>query len=560
MKNLRIFTFLFLYFAVFLGVFLVSFFLLPDHGILPNFHSGYSFNKALVVFSENFLFIHCTLIVYYFSLFSRKGELISGTFQKFLNRSLFFFLAVSFLFTLLYETTVPSSTGRINEIIMKSEKAQEIKEEALSYFNQKNYEKAQERADQYFRIDSNNKEVIELRNLINLELLKAGQEKPDQSGVNGTKSTGIPAIMEILDRAEKALFDQEYLDAYYLSSQVLQIEKENERAGRIASKAWEKLSDFSAISAADQETAKFLTKKTDALQYLMEGNDVIGAYNRLLALHNERPLDVEINEYLGMAEEALKKSTFSREDALTALELPGYEDIFFLDGADTATKAAVFMEKAVPFGEAFFAKNVKIIEIPQNTWRQYDLALIKSSIILFSAVSISGEGTVTPYRTASSGDDGFYSLRMPFTAILEITGSVRNPEFYSFVALMGDRADASNIGFSSRVYSETIAVYISMPFIIIIFSLFAVGFTWKTAPPGGASVFRFIVFFPLVPLFMYIVVAVFEIVQKLCFTFIFNIFAFLPGLLTAVAVNVIFLILAFLFVAGERHKFTGNPE
>lgn len=330
----RVFSILFLFYALAYGAFLVySLAVFTADRALPAFQWQYAARQAFLLFVDYLIPVHVSGIVVAFSLGNRAGRTGPArnpqqSFARFVSSALAAFIFLTIVYTVLYEGLAPAQRGALADMEHQSTLARQFLELANANRKKGDFASALDYAEMYLRIDKTNQQVLQLDQELQSQASKKQLKEQPVTAPQPAVPQGLDATA-LLEKARYYYSQEDFFSAHYYATQASTLEPGRTDALRLAALAWDKITSVTP-SQQEVEAAQLYQKKKEAYSTLMSGSPLT-AYYAFTALASQYPKDNDIAEYLEESRRKVMESTFFIDEAERAALLPGTDNILFLN-------------------------------------------------------------------------------------------------------------------------------------------------------------------------------------------------------------------------------------
>ncbi len=362
------------------------------------------------------------------------------------------------------------------------------------------------------------------------------------ANINVTQKTPEDEISHLLDTAKSHYVNNDFFNAHYYAIQAQYLTKEgslnHQTAMNIAADAWNKISNTE--NQYDKELAALYAEKKRGYVALLE-EDFIKSYYIFNDLIDKGYNDKDIVFYKDVAEQGLLNITFftdesetlrkfesSRDIYFTLNHSDGSKDVIYIRGITILDDAGQFVQyfrnfllsrysKDGKFQKSIFTPYAKMIAIPASSLgKSVENTNIKKDgyvpyVLLSSVDRYSSSNQVLPtytfaYDYPNEIEERAIVLEMPYEDINLIRQASKGAEQMPIPALFQFSEKASSYGYSSAIYSCSLAYRISFPLFMMICYIIVGLFAWNyRLMPGRPIKFRWYLTFPVFQLIIYLI-------------------------------------------------------
>lgn len=437
----------------------------------------------------------------------------------------------------------------------------------------------------------NSQEAIDL--LRNIEESQFLQKKNNISETEDilptliTEKTSSMSITELMQKAQECFSQKDYFNAHYYASLVLEISKSNyanrDYAKRLASESWNNLLHIDAFE--DDLSKQVFQRKKDGYIALTSG-DYSKAYYIFQDLLEKYPLDYDIKIFYEASKELLSTRYFFIDETLDKQQFERFRNVFFtvprvdggrdiisIKGITSLDSAGGKIQYLRGFSVVSYDKNnewIKSFSVPYAKMCSMPLENMGQELIDYIG-EFSNTGFV-PYVYLKSVDRKYedifiiprteskegietvistsYVMPIPFEDFAMICDVSHGPETMSLASLYRFSKVASNYGYSSEIYSQTLINRFTYPLVLLICFLIASIIAWDSRILSNESFkFSWLLLFPIIIFLAYTFIQCFRFVMSLVFYAILVFVAFVGN--GAVFIS-LFILLFVLFICFLR--------
>jgi tetratricopeptide (TPR) repeat protein len=535
-----------------------AFFTFSVSTYLPSMRVEFVVKRAFVLFMEYLIPLHAAAVAAGASLAGREpargGAAASHTFARLVSSTLAAFILFTAAYTALEEGLAPRARARLDDLRYHAALARAYKRQEASAAAAGDWRAALDAADRYLAVDPGNAEMAALRAAAETRVKR---QKPAAAAVPaGSEEESAQALVE---KARAAFESRDWFAAHAAAQAALEKDPRREDARRLAADAWDKIG---AQARAKDASDLFLAKK-DA--YVQLDRDPVAAYYAFSALAARYPRDTDIATYLAQARDRLRGSTFFLEDARAMRDLPGTQDILFLNRADAESTEAVFIGKMVEAatGETYFF-DVEVIRYsaagaviwhytaPAGVRQAGDVALLRgvdrADPAVQSAPTYLSGTRPEPDRSLLVLKPGIEELR----ALSTRQGSL---SMLGVADLWRLRNQLGSRGLMRQAITVDMTMRMVAPFAFLIISILCVALGWafRTRFPGKLP-FGDVVLMPLVPAVMALFALLYLYAHRLIVGFTVLAAGFGTALVVVGALQLVLLAAALILMAGQSER------
>lgn len=408
-------------------------------------------------------------------------------------------------------------------------------------------------------ISPNSQEAIELSRFIEESQFLRKKEISSRSIPENvsivTSKTDTMTIPELMQNAITCYSNQDYFNAHYYASLVLEISKSTDgnitSARQLATDAWNKLSQIDGFD--NDLSGQVFQRKKEGYIALTSG-DYSKAYYIFYDLLEKYPLDYDIKNFYEISKELLSTRYFFTYETLdkqqfekyrnvhfTLPRIDGGKDIISVKGITSVETTGGMIQYLRGFSVVSYDKNDEwfmSISVPYAKMCSYPLENMSDELINY--IRSSSNTRFVPYVFLKSVDrkyenifieprietkEGFvsdisttYIMPIPFETFPMLCDVSHGPETMSLLSLYRFARVASDYGYSSEIYSQALINRLSYPLILLICFILASVLAWNSRIFAEDSFkFSWLLLFPIITAFAYTFVEVLRFILSLFF-------------------------------------------
>lgn len=488
------------------------------------------------------------------------GRNIDEAINRFSIQIMHFFknvLIVGIVFTSLIvvsdEILLPSLKVKQKVMLTQSDDFYRFKDLAQKSLQENDIIHARFYIDRALGIDLENEEAKQISSDIeqfeNLEKFNSKKsEIKEDTNVYVSSSGQSYTVSSLMELARQSWLKENYFDAHYYSSLVLDIAPDDDgnitNAKQLRSDSWNMLNEVTRY--IDEESEEVYQSKKDGYMALIE-EDYSSAYYTFLDLMNKYPKDPDVVRYFDIANEKLNTQYFFIDETYNLNLFEEYNNVYFsyetsgggldvvsIKGITSVKETGSFIQYlrdlnivsynangnfvksvSVPYAKMFSQALEKMPNEVKGTMEKY--GKIKDvPVIMLESLDRNTEGVFyLPYYEFALGVEQdeplLYTFVMPysdFNLLCEASQGISN---MPLDILLNFTKKASFYGYSREVFSQNLILRITNPIVIMILIILITVLSWNYRL-SKASVFKFIWLF-LFPIFSIVIYVILQIVQ-----------------------------------------------
>lgn len=440
-------------------------------------------------------------------------------------------------------------------------------------------------------LSPNSQEAIELSRFIEeSQFLQKKQNITDVDDVMPsliTSKTSSMTIPQLVQLAQDCYAKKDFFNAHYYASLILEISKQNDGnrdyAKKLASDAWNNLLQIDAFG--NDLSKEVFQRKKDGYVALTSG-DYSKAYYIFHDLLEEYPLDYDVKNFHETAKELLSSRYFFIDETLDKKQFEKFRNVFFtlprLDGGKDIVSIKGITSLETAGGMIQYLRGFSVISYDKNDeWlmslsvpyaKMCSIPLENMGQDLINYISEFSNTKFVPYVFLKSVDRKYenifiepridtregsqpvkfttYVMPIPYEDFAMLCDVSHGPETMSLVSLYKFSKVASDFGYSSEIYSQSLVNRFSYPLILLICFLLASILAWNSRIFIDDSFkFSWLLLFPIIIFLAYVFIQVFRFVMSLVFYAILVFVAFVGNGATFIS---LFILLCILFLCFLR--------
>lgn len=421
-----------------------------------------------------------------FGLIVPMGATSTGgtSFERF-GSSIIVLLVFAMIFAVVYLIGFPASVRAGDEIEFTSSMAQTRRDAAEREASQQNYSRAVAELEQYVALvgssDELEEELRDLRELARVDAARVADVTADSDSVASRTATAS----ELIDRAVAAQNEGDYSTAHYMATLARALEPENDEAARLAAESLSRLQEIRSTGEQDEDAVLFARKQS--AKAALTRLDYVTAYYEFAAIVEDHPFDVDAQRYLVTAQESVASQTVFYDEVSSAMTLPGSSDLAFVNRSSAEEIELISIGKIVRTPDGIYVEDVEVIEItPEGRVRAHLVAeygqLLDGRLILNVISRGASRNDRRPLYIAGQADaitEGIIPVTPDANELFLIASVSQDPASASTTALSRTVTTLDRFGLLSEPVELEFLQRVATPFMFVVFSLFALGFTWR---------------------------------------------------------------------------------
>lgn len=383
---------------------------------------------------------------------------------------------------------------------------------------------------------------------------KLVQEKSEVTSIITSKTASM-TIPELMQSAIDCYASKDYFNAHYYASLVLEISKSRDgnlaSAKQLASDAWNKLTEIDAFE--NDLSGQVFYRKKEGYTALTSG-DYSKAYYIFYDLLEKYPLDYDIKNFYEISKELLSTRYFFIDETLdkqqfekfrnvffTLPRLDGGKDIISIKGITSIETTGGMIQYLRGFSIVSYDKNERwlmSLSVPYAKMCSYPLENMSQELIdyiseisntrfvpyiFLKSVDRKSESIFLEPRFEKSEDykpefTTSYVMPLPFEDFSMLCDVSHGPDTMSLISLYRFARIASDYGYSTEIYFQSLINRLSYPLLLLICFIFSSILAWNSRIFVDDSFkFTWLILFPIIIALSYTLVRAIRFVLSLLF-------------------------------------------
>lgn len=403
-------------------------------------------------------------------------------------------------------------------------------------------------------------------------------------------------VPELFKKATEYYAKEDYFNAHYYSSLVLEISKLNyanrDYAKQLASDSWNKLLH---IDAFENDLSKEVFQRKKEGYIALSSGDYSKAYYIYQDLLEKYPLDYDIKNFYETSKELLGTRYFFIDETLDKQQFEKFRNVFFtiprLDGGKDIISIKGITSIDTTGGRVQYLRGFSVVSYDKNEEWIMSLSVPYAKMCSMPLENMSQELTdyigefsktkFVPYLFLKSVDrkyenifitprietkDGLnlisatsYVMPIPFEDFAMLCDVSHGPETMSLISLYKFSKVASDYGYSSEIYSQSLINRFSYPVILLICFLLASIIAWNSRILSEDSFkFSWLLLFPVIIVLAYAFIQCFRFMMSLVFYAILVFVAFVGNGAVFISLFILLFVLFLCFLRFVSLKSNSN--
>lgn len=383
---------------------------------------------------------------------------------------------------------------------------------------------------------------------------KIAKEKSENTSIITSKTASM-TIPELMENAVDCYDSKDYFNAHYYASLVLEISKSRDgnlaSAKQLASDAWNKLVEIDAFE--NDLAGQVFHRKKEGYTALTAG-DYSKAYYIFYELLEKYPLDYDIKNFYEISKELLSTRYFFIDETLDKQQFEKFRNVFFtlprLDGGKDIISIKGITSIESTGGMIQYLRGFSIVSYDKNEkWlmsssvpyaKMCSTPLENMSQELIDYISTISNTRFVPYIFLKSVDrksesifleprfeksedykpefTTTYVMPIPFEDFAMLCDVSHGPDTMSLISLYRFASIASDYGYSTEIYSQSLINRLSYPLLLLICFIFSSILAWNSRIFVDDSFkFSWLLLFPIIIALSYTFVRALRFVLSLLF-------------------------------------------
>lgn len=403
-------------------------------------------------------------------------------------------------------------------------------------------------------------------------------------------------VPELFKKATEYYAKEDYFNAHYYSSLVLEISKLNyanrDYVKQLASDSWNKLLH---IDAFENDLSKEVFQRKKEGYIALSSGDYSKAYYIYQDLLEKYPLDYDIKNFYETSKELLGTRYFFIDETLDKQQFEKFRNVFFtiprLDGGKDIISIKGITSIDTTGGRVQYLRGFSVVSYDKNDEWIMSLSVPYAKMCSMPLENMSQELTdyigefsktkFVPYLFLKSVDrkyenifitprietkDGLnlisatsYVMPIPFEDFAMLCDVSHGPETMSLISLYKFSKVASDYGYSSEIYSQSLINRFSYPVILLICFLLASIIAWNSRILSEDSFkFSWLLLFPVIIVLAYAFIQCFRFMMSLVFYAILVFVAFVGNGAVFISLFILLFVLFLCFLRFVSLKSNSN--
>lgn len=445
----------------------------------------------------------------------------------------------------------------------------------------------------------NSQEAIDLARFIEESQFMQKKEVVSNDDVLPTLVTtkiSSMTVPELFQKATECYANEDYFNAHYYSSLVLEISKQNyanrDYAKQLASDSWNKLLHIEAFE--DDLSKEVFQRKKEGYIALSSG-DYSKAYYIYQDLLEKYPLDYDIKNFYETSKELLGTRYFFIDETLDKQQFEKFRNVFFsiprLDGGKDIISIKGITSIETTGGRIQYLRGFSVVSYDKNEEWLMSLSVPYAKMCSMPLESMSQELTdyigefsktkFVPYLFLKSVDRKYenifitprietkegvnlinktsYVMPIPFEDFAMLCDVSHGAETMSLSSLYRFSKVASDYGYSSEIFSQALVNRFTYPVVLLICFLLASIIAWNSRIFSEDSFkFSWLLLFPIIIFLAYAFIQCFRFIISLIFYAILVFVAFVGNGATFISLFILLFILFLCFIRFVSLKSNSN--
>ncbi|MFP4534686.1 MAG: hypothetical protein ACLFNP_03120 [Spirochaetaceae bacterium] len=468
----------------------------PGELVHQSFTDRYILYETISTFFRHLFAFHGAGVLLAFSLFLSPGDLREGGSSLFraARSTVIAVIILGLLYTLASVWFLPAAESAKAELQYRTTLAEELRADLRVYEESRQFRRAVGALESYKRLVGSTDELeMELQTLRSraseLELAETPREEEVERQILRSDLQELgPA--ELASLAREFFEEEDYYSAHYYASRAVELsDAPRTDAQRLAARAWEEITSY-ALTTGEESDSDYIRRKREAYEAFQAGDrseeSLIEAYYRLRDLREERPEDPDVERYLSLATEQLRRVSFFMEDAERARANAGAREIIGVNDRSAAELELFRIGKMVRAGESEYLYDIEVIRYDEGGEIRYHLTApygkLVGSTITMQAISADSPGSrVLPtYRVGTpEGELSFiYEISYSPEELATAARGVERRAEAHIGELLTLRALAERLALPAEPLELELFMRVGEPLLFIALSFLFLGIGW----------------------------------------------------------------------------------
>ncbi len=567
--NTRALIFMLVFYALGYVYFFISALLnVPADQLLAFYKTVWVFEEALRALVEYFPVLTVSAVLIAFSTIrSDTIELTvtAGSISKPVSKTLVLFLFFTLIYSALTIGLLPVLWEHRHNRLYTSNLAKSYLAEAQQAEAEGKLETAYQFYRDYLQIDKTNREVKDAANYLEgqITIQKADSQTPEpEKPLPPRTEYRNMDVIDLLDRAEKSLTEDDPFTAHYLAGIVLDMDESRDDARQLAARAMQQIESLEP-SRQQRREYELYHRKLKGYEELIHQRP-IEAYFIFKELKEEVTADRDIDTYYRESLIETRRVSYFVDEAEGTRSLPGVRQIVYIDQNPRLVgengQAVVYIDKLVRDGGDFWVHGIEIMKLGSSGEPAFHIQadygkLVNDTLLLKGLYLEDQEKTVEPLvysGTELPEVDTVFQLSPSLAQLVRLSRQQDYLHMLNLPALIQILPEISRFGYPPSQFQVLLLLRLLKPFLFLILTILALGLGWRLRIRGEKFPWGLIWVIPLVPFVMHLFIYLVEYSHHIVLSSVVLYAGFYAGLAVLVLMEALLLFCALLPIAIQK--------
>ena len=565
----RALTTMLIFYAIgYIYFFILAFLNFPADQLLAFYKSVWIFEEALRALVEYFPVLTVSAVLIAFSTIRSDNIELSaaaGSISKPVSKTLVLFLFFTLIYSALTIGLLPVLWEHRHNRLYTSNLARSYLAEAKQAEAEGELESAYQFYRDYLQIDKTNREVKDAVSYLEgqITIRKADSKIPEpEKPLPPRAEYRNMNVVDILDRAEKSLAEEDPFTAHYLAGIVLDMDESRDDARQLAARAMQQIESLEP-SRQQRREYEIYHRKLKGYEELIHRRP-IEAYFIFKKLKEEITADRDIDKYYQESLIETRRVSYFVNEAESTRSMPGIQQIVYIDQNPQLVgengQAVVYINKLVRDGGDFWVHGVEIMKLGSSAEPAFHIKadfgkLVNDTLLLKGLYLEDQEKTIEPIVYAGKElpeVDTVFKLSPSLAQLIRLSRQQDYLYMLNLPALIQILPEISRFGYPPSQFQVLLLLRLLKPFLFLILTILALGLGWRLRIRGGKFPWGLIWVIPLVPFVMHLFIYLVEYSHHIVLSAVVLYAGFYAGLAVLILLEALLLFCALLPIAVQK--------
>lgn len=548
--------------------FIIAFLDFPADQLLAFYKSAWVFEEALRSLVEYFPVLTVSAVLIAFSTIrsdSFQMTVSAGSISKPVSRTLVLFLFFTLIYSALTIGLLPVLWEHRHNRLYTSDLAKSYLAEARQAETEGELESAYQFYRDYLQIDKTNREVKDAANYLEgqITILEADSKIPEpEKPLPPRTEYRNMKVVDLLDRAERSLAEEDPFTAHYLAGIVLDMDESRDDARQLAARAMQQIESLEP-SRQQRREYEIYHRKLKGYEELVHRRP-IEAYYIFKKLKEEVTADRDIDKYYQESLIETRRVSYFVNEAESTRSMPGVQQIVYIDRnphlAGDNGQAVVYIDKLVRDGGDFWAHGIEIMKFGPSGEPAFHIKadfgkLVDDTLLLKGLYLEDQEKTIEPVIYSGEELPEVVTVFKLSPSLAQLVRLSRQPDYLHMLnlpVLIQILPEISRFGYPPSQFQVLLLLRLLKPFLFLILTILALGLGWRLRIRGEKFPWGLIWVIPLVPFVMHLFIYLIEYSHHIVLTAVVLYAGFYAGLAALILMEAFLLFCALLPIAVQK--------